>query len=135
MPDIEKKQIAHYENIQNAYYKHYYDKYSMAYRDEFITRPMLEGLELNQRKVLYAMCGAGASTQTLIDHGASVIGLDISMQPLKLFKSRWPTCQAVNGSILDMSFPDKSFDCVIGAGGIHHVHPTLKKRLRKSTGY
>jgi ubiquinone/menaquinone biosynthesis C-methylase UbiE len=131
MLDTEKKQIAHYKSIHNAYIKHYYDEYSAAYRDEFITRPLFEGLALNQRKVLYAMCGAGASTQFLLDHGASITGLDISIESIKQFKSRWSNCQAINGSILDMSFPDESFDCVIGAGGIHHVHPNVEEAIEE----
>ena len=45
------RQQALFEAMHHAYEAHYYDATSMAYREEFIFAPMLEGLDLNDRAV------------------------------------------------------------------------------------
>ena len=36
----------HYENIHSDYENHYYDEYSMKYREIFIYHEMFEGIDL-----------------------------------------------------------------------------------------
>lgn len=92
-------------------------------------------------KILEAMCGSGQSTDYLLEKGATVTGLDISSEMVNLFKNRHPGSEAYCASILDNGTPSKTFDVVVIAGGLHHVHPHVNSamieihRLLKPNGY
>ena len=125
----ERKQQAHYDNIAADYEAHYSDEWSAEYRREFIYKPMFEGLELSGMKVLDAMCGSGQTTSYLLTHGANVTGLDISNEVIDTFQTRWTEATAVKRSLLDSGLPDNCFDCVAVVGGLHHIHPNVKRAV------
>lgn len=125
----ERKQQAHYDNIAADYEAHYSDEWSAEYRREFIYKPMFEGLELSGMKVLDAMCGSGQTTSYLLTHGANVTGLDISNEVIDTFQTRWTEATAVKRSLLDSGLPDNYFDCVAVVGGLHHIHPNVKRAV------
>jgi SAM-dependent methyltransferase len=87
------------------------------------------------------MCGSGQVTGFLLSLGAEVTGLDISQKAIEAFRARWPKCQSVCDSILGSKFADNSFDCVVIIGGLHHIHPYVRKavseiyRVLKPGGY
>ncbi|MEJ7618082.1 MAG: class I SAM-dependent methyltransferase [Pyrinomonadaceae bacterium] len=137
----EQIQKAHYDQIASEYEAHYGDESSQDYRRRFIYEPLFDGLSLSKQNVLEAMCGSGQTTQFLLSQGASVTGLDVSPESIKIFESRWPQCNAVCAPILASGLDDESFDCVAVIGGLHHLHPSLNEsiheihRLLKVGGY
>jgi ubiquinone/menaquinone biosynthesis C-methylase UbiE len=137
----ERQQQQHYDNIAADYEAHYSDEWSVEYRRRFIYEPMFAGLNLTGMKVLDAMCGSGPTTEYLVAQGANVTGLDISNEVIDKFQSRWTNATAVNRSLLDSGLPDNAFDCVVVVGGLHHIHPNVKRavselhRVLKPGGY
>ena len=137
----ERQQQQHYDNIAADYEAHYSDEWSVEYRRRFIYEPMFAGLNLNGLNVLDAMCGSGQTTEYLLAHGAKVTGLDISNEVIEQFQVRWTNANAVNRSLLDSGLPDNAFDCVVVVGGLHHIHPNVKRavtelhRVLKPGGY
>jgi len=137
----ELQQLRHYNNIAADYDAHYSDEWSVEYRRRFIYEPMFSGLNLNGMHVLDAMCGSGQTTAYLLARGAHVTGLDISKEVIEKFQARWTNATAVNRSMLDSGLPDEAFDCVVIVGGLHHIHPHVKRavselhRVLKPGGY
>jgi SAM-dependent methyltransferase len=125
----ERQQQEHYDNIAADYEAHYSDEWSVEYRRKFIYEPMFEGLNLSGMKVLDAMCGSGQTTNYLLDHGADVTGLDISNEVVDTFQARWMDARVVNRSLLDSGLPENEFDCVVVVGGLHHIHPNVKRAI------
>jgi SAM-dependent methyltransferase len=121
----------HYDRIAGQYHDHYGDFYSRQYRLRFIDEPLFEGMELEGKNVLEAMCGAGHTTEYLLSRGAHVTGLDISNEEMTLFRQCWPECDGICASILDSGLPDNYFDCVAVIGGLHHLHPNLEEALQE----
>ena len=137
----ERQQQQHYDKIAADYETHYSDEWSVEYRWRFIYGPMFAGLNLAGMNVLDAMCGSGQTTEYLLAQGANVTGLDISKEVIDKFQSRWTGATAVNRSMLDSGLPDGAFDCVVVVGGLHHIHPNVKRavaelhRILKPGGY
>lgn len=127
----ERQQQEHYDNIAADYEAHYGDGWSVEYRRKFIYEPMFEGLNLSGLKVLDAMCGSGQTTSYLLNRGASVTGLDISNEVTETFQARWSEAEVVKRSLLDSGLPDDAFDCVVVVGGLHHIHPNVKRAVRE----
>jgi ubiquinone/menaquinone biosynthesis C-methylase UbiE len=125
----ERQQQEHYDNIAADYEAHYSDEWSVEYRRKFIYEPMFEDLNLSGMKVLDAMCGSGQTTNYLLDRGADVTGLDISNEVVDTFQARWTDARVVNRSLLDSGLPDNEFDCVVVVGGLHHIHPNVKRAI------
>jgi SAM-dependent methyltransferase len=124
-------QANHYDKITESYTKHYGDKFSVAYRDIFMFRPMYQGISLANKQVLDAMCGGGECTEILIQAGAYVTGLDVSPKALDNFQVRHPNTKTVCASITQTGLPDNSFDVVNVFGGLHHLHPHLNEAIRE----
>jgi len=141
MKATEQLQQEQYDRISEQYELHYGDKYSQAYRHQFMFNPMTEGLDLNGLMAIDAMCGSGESTKHLIDCGANVLGIDISPVEIEKFKKSFPKCQGLTTSILKTGLDDQSCDVVCVFGGLHHLHPHVNEavseieRLLKPGGY
>lgn len=123
--DAAAAQRAHYNRIAADYEVHYDDPWSRRYRDQFIDRPMLDGLDLRGRQVLEAMCGSGLTTPALLARGAEVTGLDISEACIESFQRRWPLCRTACASITQAGLASASFDAVVVVGGLHHLQPEV----------
>jgi len=122
-------QRAHYDAIIAEYELHYDDPLSQAYRQRFVYSFMFAGIDLTGKKVLEAMCGTGQTTRYILERGATVWGLDISMEAIARFKRHWPMCGAIQASILDLGLKSGIFDCVVVVGGLHHLHPHLQRGI------
>src|SRR5689334_6071602 len=61
-PQDSLRQKAHYEHIHDEYGAHYYDAYSLRYREQFILAPLLSGIDLNDRVVIDVASGSGYNT-------------------------------------------------------------------------
>ena len=124
-------QRAHYDRIAEQYQDHYGDFYSRQYRLKFINEPLFQGIDLEGKNVLEAMCGSGFTTEYLLSKGARVTGLDVSGEEMESFKKHWPECAGISASILDSGLAGNRFDCVAVIGGLHHLHPHLGEALQE----
>ena len=97
----ERLQANHYNRIAQDYSVHYGDKYSQAYRNQFINKHLFGGIERRGMKVLEAMCGSGETTAYLLGQGAEVTGLDGSDSEIEKFRTRWPEAKGVCSSIFE----------------------------------
>lgn len=127
----EEAQKAHYDEIIAKYDQHYGDPCSLAYRDRFINQPMFDGLDLDGRNVLEAMCGSGMTTQALLSRGARVTGLDISEMAIRFFGERWPQCDIAATSLIRSGLPSESFDAVVVVAGLHHLQPHASEAIEE----
>lgn len=125
--ELQQKEL--YDRIAADYEAHYDDETSQRFRDEFIYVHLLGGIDFRGAKVLEAMCGSGQVTRQLIGRGAHVVGLDVSLSQVQLFRRRWAPCAAVCASVIDTGFRDASFDQVVVMGGLHHTHPRLSEAI------
>lgn len=132
-------QIERYDAEASEHSKHYNDKYTQLYRDEFIRAPLFKN-NLKGLYILDAMCASGIETGFLIERGAKVVGLDISKNNVMIYKRKWKKpCYAE--SIHKTNFSDNTFDAVYINGGLHHVLPLLNEtisevyRILKPGGY
>lgn len=125
----EERQKDHYDRIFPCYESHYDDSTAQEYRRRFIYDTMLHSVDLKGANVLEAMCGSGQATGYLLERGAQVTGLDISETAMAAFASRWPMCDAICASILIADHLRDAFDLVLVVGGLHHVHPYVRRAV------
>jgi SAM-dependent methyltransferase len=124
------RQQAHYEIIHDEYHAHYYDTWSLAYRERFILDPLLAGVDLNRKRVLDVASGSGFNTQLLQRRYPGVIatGVDISPSACAAYTdvTGFPAVQA------DLTQPHRwaePFDAAIVIGGLHHCVSNLPQTL------
>lgn len=131
MRESEKIQKEHYNQLAVQYEQHYDDSWSRKYRNFFIYKYLFNGVSLDQMVVMEAMCGSGQATVFLKQHGAKVIGLDISESLIESFRRKNPADKAVCASIFATGFPDAFFDGVVVIGGLHHLHPQVDEAIQE----
>ena len=122
---IDQKKRYNSEAIEHS--KHYNDKYTQMYRDEFIREPLFKK-NLKGMNVLDAMCASGIETGYLIKQGANVVGLDISEKNVDEYKKKWGK-PCFTSSIHKTEFLDNTFDVIYVCGGLHHVLPLLNETI------
>jgi SAM-dependent methyltransferase len=78
--------------------------------------------------VLEAGSGAGRFVKLMADHGAEIVGVDLSYGIDEVFKfvGRLPNVHLVHASIFDLPFKPASFDKIYSLGVLHHT-PNTKK--------
>ncbi len=126
---VQTSQKAHYDKIAISYAKHAGEKYSQIYRKKFIYEQLFKDSDLNQSLTLEAMCGAGEATSYLQSKNADVVGLDISIKELLIFKEKFPKTMAVCSSAITTCFADDRFDKLVVIGSLHHLHPNVDEAL------
>lgn len=126
----QERQKRHYDKITSRYAQHYNDKYSQIYREEFINKPLLKGIELTGRKVLDLMCGSGGLARFLLKRNAIVTGLDISGEQIEFFRKE-SGGDYICSSIFENEIADNSFDCVVVVSGLHHLHPRVNEAVEE----
>jgi len=124
-------QREHYNRIAAAYEAQYGDPDGVKYRDEFLYKPLFDGLDLKGKRVLEALSGSGHVTGYLTEKGALVTGLDISEEAIAGFRQRWPNCEMICAPITNSGLPAETFDAVAVVMGLHHLHPNLSEALRE----
>lgn len=99
-----------------------YDQIAVFYR-RYIIRPYLKRFIsryfAGKPAVLHAGCGGGQVEEGIIDPG-SVIGLDISVNALALYKKNHPGSDLILGNIMATGFRDGSFDGIYNLGVMEH---------------
>jgi demethylmenaquinone methyltransferase/2-methoxy-6-polyprenyl-1,4-benzoquinol methylase len=72
-------------------------------------------------RVLDAACGTGDLAIIAAKHGANVTGLDFSEQMLVRARRKAPEVEWLRGDLLQLPFPDESFDAATIGFGIRNV--------------
>jgi SAM-dependent methyltransferase len=103
------------------------------------TRALLDAVEpLAGRRVLDFACGAGLTACFLAARGARVTAIDISPASIErareLAQATRQTVEFIAGELGPDTFPDASFDAIVGRYALHHVDlgqiaPTLARVL------
>ena len=120
-PLLSLRQKDHYERILTAYDSHYYDKWSIRYRDEFIFGPMWDRFDLNNKFIADLACGSGFNSVSLRERfpQARVMGFDSA--PSACVNYRRNTGFAAREC--DLTMPMElvaEFDAAMVVGGLHH---------------
>ena len=135
-----------YKEKTGAIYGSLFTNYNRQQFDEsvelFFTRHKNWGIDLEWFKgktCLDAGCGGGRFVVALAKLGAKKVnGLDLSHDAVAAAKERIKerglegVAEVVQGSVLELPYPDKSFDYVVSSGVIHHT-PNPKKAFGELT--
>ena len=124
------RQADHYDKIISAYDEHYYDKWSLAYRKEFILEPLLDKIDLSGRRVADLACGSGYTSLQLMQRFPTVqmTGFDISPEACRRYNA--VTGRPSRQLDLTQSVPaEEPYDAAIIMGGLHHCASNLSAAL------
>ena len=117
--------------------KNYYEKYPMIeggasrikwwqdYLMPFLPDDMIKG-----RLIGEIDSGIGEMARGLINRGARVVCLDLTLAALRRNLEINPEAELFNGSSLDLPFADETFDHTLSLGVLHHT-PDCRKVLKK----
>lgn len=110
-----------------------YDEY--RYRKEGHILRQLDAVDWKGRQVLEIGLGQGADSEQLIRRGARWSGLDLTPESIERVGARLalrnlPHEALKRGSVLDIPYPDHSFDIVFSHGVLHHV-PDIGRAQRE----
>lgn len=86
----------------------------------------LDAIGFRGRRILEIGLGQGAESEQIIRRGGLWSGLDLTAESVNRVRTRLslrglPYESLEQGSVLDMPFPDRSFDIVFSHGVLHHV--------------
>ena len=101
-----------------------YDRF--RYQNERHLLACLDALNVRGKQVLEIGLGEGSDSERLIRQGARWSGVDLTSESIGRVKARLtlrdlPYEDLQQGSVLDLPFPDNSFDVVFSHGVLHHV--------------
>ncbi|KKC34017.1 hypothetical protein WH91_05275 [Devosia psychrophila] len=123
-------QKAHYEAMHDDYAAHYYDPTSMAYRREFVLKPLLNGFDLSGQRVADLACGSGHNSLLLRElfPTARFEGFDISSSACSDYEAlgNGPAHQTDLTVPMDVA---ELFDAGIVIGGLHHCIQNLPETI------
>lgn len=124
------RQAAHYDRILSDYDKHYYDDYSLQYRERFILGPLLDGIDLNGKAVADLASGSGQTSLSLIKRFPTIelTGFDVSPEACRRYR------ETVGRDCLELDITagydcEAVFDAAIIMGGLHHCVSNLPGAL------
>lgn len=122
-------QQQHYETVHDEYGDHYYDESAMAYRREFIFKPMLRGLDLSGARVADLACGSGFNSTLLKEYFPSVTtdGFDISSRACEDYRRN--AGEAYQCDLTQPYTPPRQYDAAMVLGGLHHCVINLPQTL------
>lgn len=120
----------HYHRIHDEYAAHYYDDTSLAYRREFILKPLLSMENLSDKRVADLACGSGYNSLLLRAMFSNVTteGYDIS----ELACRDYERVVGAKAHECDLTQPldSEAFDAAMIIGGLHHCANQLPEVLR-----
>jgi SAM-dependent methyltransferase len=114
------------ERFHGDYEKFFTDYDQFRYQTERHLPACFDALNLAGRQVLEIGLGEGADSEQLIRRGARWSGIDLTSESIDRVRTRLtlrdlPFENLRQGSVLDLPFPDNSFDMVFSHGVLHHV--------------
>jgi SAM-dependent methyltransferase len=126
----DRRQAAHYDRILGDYDRHYYDRYSLVYRERFILKPLLEGIDLRGKRVADLASGSGETSRYLLRSfpGVEPTGFDISSEACRRYREE----VGRRAHVLDLTcgtYAGETFDAAIIIGGLHHCVADLAGTL------
>jgi 2-polyprenyl-3-methyl-5-hydroxy-6-metoxy-1,4-benzoquinol methylase len=101
------------------------NKYETRRRLQIIFDDLLATTELEGRTLLDAGSGGGHFSQAACERGARVTSLDVGENVLAQVAKRCDSTRIV-GSVLELPFPDSSFDVVLSTEVVEHTTDPLK---------
>lgn len=113
-------------------YEEFFARYDAAkYRLESHIPECLDRLDIAGRRVLEIGLGQGSETEQLIRRGAAWTGVDLTERAVERTGTRLalrtlPFEDLRQANVLDLPFPDASFDVVFSHGVLHHVPDILR---------
>ena len=108
-------------------YATFFDEYDrFRYDRESHILGCLDEVDFRGRKVLEIGLGLGADSEQIIRRGAHWTGVDLTAESVDRVRTRLqlrsvPYDDVIQGSVLELPFPDNSFDVVFSHGVLHHV--------------
>src|SRR5918997_4817394 len=104
--------------------------------DRFHRKIVAEVVALSPQSFLDGGCGEGFVARRVIDAapGISLTGCDVSPEALKIAANANPEARFVAGSVVDLPFPDRSFDVVGCFEVLEHLPGDLPRRALSELG-
>lgn len=123
-------QARHYDEILEDYDRHYYDSYSRQYRETFILRPLLDGLDLRGKRVAELASGSGETSAYLARAfpGTELTGFDVSAEACRRFREKTGR-PAIQLDLTTERYHGDPFDAAVIVGGLHHCAANLPHTL------
>jgi glycosyltransferase involved in cell wall biosynthesis/SAM-dependent methyltransferase len=114
------------ERFGDDYEKFFTDYDRFRYHNERHLPACIDALEVAGKQVLEVGLGEGSESERLIRRGARWSGVDLTAESVARVRARLtlrelPYEQLRQASVLDLPFPDGSFDLVFSHGVLHHV--------------
>ena len=121
------------ERVVSMYERHPFPSYSDKFRkasEEMFLKMRLLGLtreEHSGKNILDCGCGTGEFTSWYASHGNQVTAIDLSkpsIEQARAYAKSYGLDDKINfvhKSVLEMDFPDNSFDIVYSYGVLHHT--------------
>jgi len=115
-----------HDRFKGDYEQFFTDYDSFRYRFERHIPECIEHLNVAGKQVLEIGLGEGSESERLIRAGARWTGIDLTSESVSRVETRLklrelPYQDLRQGSVLDLSFADNSFDVVFSHGVLHHV--------------
>ena len=123
-------QQSHYETIHDEYELHYYDKWSLEFRNQFVYNVIFSNINLNGKTVADLASGSGHNSLALLKRfpQASVNGFDISRKACEAYKTNVGS-EAYQLDLTSKIDFDRKFDAAMIFGGLHHCIGDLQGAL------
>jgi SAM-dependent methyltransferase len=108
-------------------YESFFDAYDrFRYERESHIPGCLDAVAFGGKRVLEIGLGLGADSEQIIRRGGQWTGIDLTAESVdrvrtRLELRRLPYGGVIQGSVLELPFPDNSFDVVFSHGVLHHV--------------
>jgi SAM-dependent methyltransferase len=120
-----------HERFHDDYEKFFTEYDRFRYQNERHLPACIDALNLAGKQVLEIGLGEGSDSERLIRQGARWSGVDLSAESIARVRTRLtlrelPHEELRQASVLELPFPDNSFDVVFSHGVLHHV-PNIKQ--------
>jgi SAM-dependent methyltransferase len=123
-------QAKHYDEIIDDYDRHYYDPYSLRYRERFILRPLFQDVDLSGKRVADLASGSGETSLFLAQsfERIQLTGFDISPDACSRYREKVGR-PAHEIDLTSDHYEGPRFDAAVIMGGLHHCVADLSRTL------